>query len=245
MMLELDCGNTLIKWRLIDTERPHAGKAADVDGVLQDLRQAGVASLRGIRLVSVRGEAETAEIRTALERTFHRPCRVAQPARELGGVRNGYQDYQALGMDRWLSVVGAYSLARKACLVIDLGTAITADFVSAQGEHLGGFICPGMPLMRKELTSHTGRIRYEHAEPLNPGVCTPGRGTAQAVEGGCFWMIRGFVHEQCRLAKRLLDDDHEVLLTGGDAHMVFDAVPGARLAPDLVFAGLAIACPIE
>src|SRR3546814_4187176 len=79
----------------------------------------------------------------------------------MAGVRNGYDDYGRLGLDRWLALLGGFHLASGACLVLDFGTAVTADFVAADGEHLGGFICPGMPLMRNQLRTHTRRIRYD------------------------------------------------------------------------------------
>ena len=245
MILELDCGNTLIKWRLFGGLEGISGVAEDKMELLHSLSQFEIADLQGIRLVSVREPAETQAISMALERTFGRVCRVAQPVEHLGGVSNGYTDCRTLGMDRWLAIVGAYSVASKACLVIDLGTAITADFVTQDGRHLGGFICPGLPLMRKELKSHTGRIRYEQSV-LDSDITSldPGRQTSQAVERGCWWMIRGFVREQCEMADRLLGDGCEIILTGGDAVMVRDSIPRARLAPDLVFTGLAIACPI-
>ncbi|MHA5870378.1 pantothenate kinase, partial [Pseudomonas aeruginosa] len=39
--------------------------------------------------------------------------------------------------------------------------------------------------------------------------------------------------------------DCEIFLTGGDAELVRDELAGARIMPDLVFVGLALACPIE
>ena len=245
MILELDCGNTLIKWRLVDGGVVLSGRSSEEEELLHSLRRLKMAGLDGIRLVSVRGQIETEAISIALEQAFGQVCHIARPAEQLGGVSNGYTDYRTLGMDRWLAIVGAYYMIGKACLVIDLGTAITADFVSSDGRHLGGFICPGIPLMRKELISHTGQIRYEQNQAsAELPVLDPGRKTSQAVERGCNWMVRGFVHEQCALAVHLLGDDHEILLTGGDAEMVHDSMPRARLVPDLVFAGLAIACPI-
>jgi type III pantothenate kinase len=161
-------------------------------------------------------------------------------------VRNGYEQYQRLGLDRWLAVVGAHQLSRKAALVIDLGTAVTSDFVAADGGHLGGFICPGVPLMRTQLRTHTRRTRYGGDEAV--GVLEkllPGRATAEAVERGCLLMLRGFVSGQVAMAGDLLGSDFEVFLTGGDAPLVMDVVPGSRIVPDLVFIGLAIACPID
>ena len=55
-------------------------------------------------------------------------------------------------MDRWLAMVGAFQLRRNAMLVVDLGTAVTADLVDENGLHLGGYICPGLSLLRKSVT---------------------------------------------------------------------------------------------
>lgn len=248
MILELDCGNTLIKWRLLcgESATARSGGVVESDQALIDaVREQGV-RLRGCRLVSVRSDEETMQLISLLERVFAVECQIAQSAVLLAGVRNGYEEYQRLGLDRWLAVVGAYQVSHKAALVIDLGTAITSDFVSVDGQHLGGFICPGVPLMRTQLRTHTRRTRYDNdeaAEALENLV--PGRATAEAVERGCWLMLRGFVSGQAAMAVELLGAEFDVFLTGGDAPLVMDVIPGARVVPDLVFIGLAIACPID
>lgn len=250
MILELDCGNSFIKWRVLprlgDTRIAAAGVAGADDELLVALATRFPGELFTCRLVSVRTNEETRVLVDALKARFGIDCLVASPAKALAGVSNGYEDYQRLGLDRWLAVVGAYSLERGACLVLDLGTAVTSDFVSATGEHLGGFICPGMPLMRNQLRTHTRRIRYDDdiAAQAQHSL-TPGRSTAEAVERGCLLMLRGFVDTQLALAREQCAEGVTVFLTGGDAALAADWVPAARVMPDLVFTGLAIACPIE
>ena len=164
----------------------------------------------------------------------------------MGGVRNGYDDFENLGLDRWLAMLGGFKLAPGACLVLDFGTAATADFISSDGEHFGGFICPGMHLMRSQLSTHTYNISYEYAVAEQAiDSLYPGRATMEAVERGCLLMIRGFVFTQVELAKNYWGDDFTILLTGGDADLVSDIVPQALLVPDLVFVGLAVACPLS
>lgn len=58
-------------------------------------------------------------------------------------------------------------------------------------------------------------------------------------------MLRGFVSTQVQLARQYWDDDFVVFLTGGDADLVADVVADARLIKDLVFVGLAVACPFS
>ena len=200
---------------------------------------------RSCRLVSVRSDAETAALVELLQSSFGAVVLCAQPAQVLGGVRNGYDEYARLGLDRWLAVVGAYQLSGGACLVLDLGTAVTADFVAANGEHLGGYICPGLPLMRNQLRTHTRRIRYDDisAERALQSL-QPGRSTVEAVERGCALMLRGFALAQVELARERWGEDFTVYLTGGDAALVSEVLPRARLVSDLVFVGLALACPL-
>ncbi|MEJ5862471.1 pantothenate kinase [Pseudomonas farsensis] len=249
MILELDCGNSFIKWRVI-----HAVDAVIAGGGIVDSDQALLAEiaavhglrLTGARMVSVRSEDETEALCRLLGDTFAIQVHVAQPAKAMAGVINGYEDHLRLGMDRWLAALGAYHLAKGACLVIDLGTAGKADFVATDGEHLGGYICPGMPLMRSQLRTHTRRIRYDDASAERAlGSLAPGRSTVEAVERGCVLMLQGFARIQIEQARALWGDDFTVFLTGGDAPLVRDAAPQARIVPDLVFVGLAMACPLN
>lgn len=248
MILELDCGNSFIKWRVI-----HAVDAVIAGGGIVDSDQSLLAEiaavhglqLGGARMVSVRSEDETDALCRLLTDTFAIQVRVAQPVKTMAGVVNGYEDHQRLGMDRWLAALGAYHLAKGACLVIDLGTAGKADFVAADGEHLGGYICPGMPLMRSQLRTHTRRIRYDDVSAERAlNSLAPGRSTVEAVERGCVLMLQGFTRIQIEQARGLWGDDFTVFLTGGDAPLVRDAAPQARIVPDLVFVGLAMACPL-
>ncbi|GGJ22428.1 pantothenate kinase [Pseudomonas avellanae] len=249
MILELDCGNSFIKWRIITKSCSTlvSGGVVDSDtALLECLGNLSGAAFSDCRLVSVRSAEETAKLVGALEDTFSISPVCAAPAPGLAGVINGYDDFARLGLDRWLAFVGAYHLVKGACLVIDLGTAITSDFVEASGKHLGGFICPGMPLMRNQLRTHTRRIRYDDAEAEKALVrLVPGRATAEAVERGCSLMLRGFAMTQIEIAREYWGDDFAIFVTGGDAVLVADVLPGARIVPDLVFVGLALACPLR
>ena len=249
MILELDCGNSFIKWRVLDTHAPQAVGEGVVDSdwaLLEALKAQQYLALKSCRLVSVRTTEETEALTALLTKTFGISVVCAAPARVMAGVRNGYEEFERLGLDRWLAMLGGFRLASGACLVIDFGTAVTADFVAADGEHLGGFICPGMPLMRNQLRTHTRKIRYGDAAAERAlESLIPGRTTVEAVERGCSLMLRGFVLTQLELARTYWGADFTVFLTGGDADLVSGVVPEARVVPDLVFVGLAMACPLS
>jgi len=249
MILELDCGNSFIKWRVLSAVAGVLVAEGVVDSdqaLVESLRSLDALSLGKCRLVSVRTEDETNLLIGLLKREFDISVVCATPAREMSGVKNGYEDYERLGLDRWLAMLGGFHLAGGACLVLDFGTAVTADFISSEGEHLGGFICPGMPLMRNQLRTHTRKIRYGDLAAERALVShAPGRNTVEAVERGCSLMLRGFVLTQLEMARSYWGEGFSVFITGGDAELVSDVVPEARVVPDLVFVGLAMACPLS
>jgi type III pantothenate kinase len=250
MILELDCGNSFIKWRVLKAALDAVFFEGVVDSdlaLLDSLRALDGLALRKGRLVSVRTAEETDALIRAIECEFGISVVRAKPAREMAGVKNGYEDYERLGLDRWLAMLGGFHLASGgACLVLDFGTAVTADFIAANGEHLGGFICPGMPLMRNQLRTHTRNIRYgDLAAERALSSSAPGRTTVEAVERGCLLMLQGFVLTQLEMARSYWEEDFIVFITGGDAELVAGVSPEARVVPDLVFVGLAMACPFS
>ncbi|PVZ08407.1 MULTISPECIES: pantothenate kinase [unclassified Pseudomonas] len=247
MILELDCGNSFVKWRVLKADGAvvSTGVVESNNELLHVLSAASDVHLRVCRVVSVRNEEETRKLTDLIEAAFSIPTHVALPAQDCAGVRNGYDDYQRLGMDRWVAILGAYAQAGGPCVVIDFGTAVTSDFVDTDGQHLGGYICPGLPLMRSQLRTHTRRIRYDDdSASMAKARLAPGTATVQAVERGCVLMLRGFVATQVEQATALWGSHYHLFLTGGDASLVSDVAPGARYIPDLVFKGLAIACPL-
>jgi type III pantothenate kinase len=249
MILELDCGNSFIKWRVLNTAAGGIFAEGVVDSeqsLVDKLRALEGLSLRKCRLVSVRTSEETVALIKIIEQAFGVLVACAKPASEMSGVRNGYDSYELLGLDRWLAILGGFHLASGACLILDFGTAVTADFINAQGEHLGGFICPGMPLMRNQLRTHTRKIRYGDLAAEQALMShAPGRSTVEAVERGCSLMLRGFVLTQMEMARSYWGERFTVFITGGDAGLIAGVVPDARVVPDLVFVGLAMACPLS
>jgi type III pantothenate kinase len=184
MILELDCGNSFIKWRVIEAQGSSlvAEGIADSDRSLLTALQELQLSLRHCRLVSVRSEDETESLVRQLADRYGIAPVCAVPMRTLAGVSNGYEEYQRLGLDRWLALVGGFHLAQGNCVVIDAGTAVTSDLVSAEGRHLGGFICPGLSLMRSPLRTHTRKIRYDEQSAARAlQSLEPGRGPPAAV----------------------------------------------------------------
>src|SRR5262245_47040446 len=162
MILLIDIGNTRIKWAQLDrgtlgpqSAAVHSKWTANefIDSVLQP-------SARPQRvLISNVGGAAIAEVATAaLTRTWQMEAQFVQSTAAAGGVRNAYVEPQKLGVDRWLAVIGAYSIQHSGACVVSVGTATTIDCVDAMGQHLGGVIVPGPDLMISSLLKNTSDI---------------------------------------------------------------------------------------
>lgn len=236
-VLELDVGNTRLKWRWLDgaDQRLAAGAVARTEGLPPWPSLGCGAPAVAVRIVSVAGPEFDAELgRTLLAAGFAAP-RFARPVAALGRLRCGYLEPERLGADRWVALVAASRVAPGPCAVLDAGSAITLDLVDASGRHEGGWIVPGVALMRRSLLRDTAGIRFD--EDAESGAA-PGACTAQAVCAGTLHMARDFA--QCRWnAFRARAPEATLFLTGGDAELLAADLSGeVRLVPELVLDGL-------
>jgi type III pantothenate kinase len=126
------------------------------------------------------------------------------------GVVSRYEQPEQLGPDRWAALVAARALCGDACLVVNAGTATTADMLSAEGEFLGGAILPGVDLMRFVLNEHTGRL------PIEEGrfVAAP-RNTRDAIETGCRHAQAGAVERIHRAMRGTTGGRLRCIVSGG------------------------------
>lgn len=145
-------------------------------------------------------------------------------------LRIDYATPGTLGVDRIAGCIGAMTLfPRRELLVIDLGTAITYDRVSARGHFIGGNIAPGVSLRLKSLNAFTARLPKVELEGAVPSW---GYDTDTALRSGA---IRGIAAE-VSYYRSMLPKDALVVLTGGSApriipYLDFDYILEPRLVP--------------
>jgi type III pantothenate kinase len=131
-------------------------------------------------------------------------------------LENRYRTPETLGYDRIAAAVGAYTIyPGRTVLVIDAGTAITYDIVTAKGEFLGGNISPGLEVRFKSLHKYTTRLPHlERPEEKPPLV---GNSTREAIQSGVvnglMFEVDGFIETISQKYPKL-----QVVLTGGDAN---------------------------
>jgi len=142
-------------------------------------------------------------------------------------IINMYDTPQTLGQDRLAAAVGAKSLCpNENLLIIDAGSAITYDFVSENGEYLGGNIAPGLKMRFTILQRMTKKLPLVEAEE-NELIPLFGKNTRDAIAAG---VIRGVAYEvkgyMRTMAERM--PHFQTFLTGGNAPYVLNNVRTSR-----------------
>ncbi len=151
-------------------------------------------------------------------------------------IINCYQTPETLGKDRLAAVVGAATLQpNQDILVIDAGTAITCDFINAQGEYIGGNITPGVGMRFRALYRFTDKLPLvaykKHCPPLGTDTETAIRA---GVQQGVLYEIEGYVHHLKQQYPDVL-----IFLTGGDSFFLAEKLKNSIFAEEnLVLIGL-------
>lgn len=230
MILEMDIGNTFIKWRLRQgggTTDVQRCLVVEVESLTEQL--ARLDDIEAVHLASVAGEGVSRQVGELARRCWGLvPVNAVSQSRN-NGLINSYAEPLRLGVDRWLAMLALWQSEHSAFCVVDCGSAITVDFVDSAGQHEGGYILPGLKLMRESLLGNTARVG------VDPGSAEldmlPGRHTSAAVHNGLNYLFHV-------LGASLMTREQRVYVTGGDGER-FVALGGVgEYCPDLVLDGL-------
>lgn len=154
--------------------------------------------------------------------------------RRFGDVEIAYARPSRLGVDRFLALLAARAGSNEAALVVGVGTALTIDWLDADGRHRGGRIAPSPALMRAALHARarqlpeSGGAYVEFADDTDAALASGCTGAALA-------LVERSLRHACagkRVAPRLL-------LHGGGRGELQAQLPDAIDAPALVLEGLA------
>jgi len=222
MLLAVDVGNTqthlgmfrdeeLVEhWRFATVRESTADELASV--------LVGLLHLRGLTVEDV----SAAIVSSVVPQLVHEYQGVGE--RYLGGnltvvgpsLRSGIpirtERPHEVGADRLVNSVAAYERIRSACIVVDFGTAITYDVVSADGELLGAIISPGIEISLEALSERVARLpRVELEAP--PELI--GRNTETSIQSGVIYGFAGQVDGIVGRLRAELGVEARVIATGG------------------------------
>ncbi|MFI3279760.1 MAG: type III pantothenate kinase [Rikenellaceae bacterium] len=231
MNLVIDIGNTLAKAAVVDCREIIATYVAES---LQQLPISQVVLEHGVHrsiLCTTRGcEAESTHyVRQIVGHCLLLDENVQTP------LRVEYSR-QKLGKDRLAAAVGAFSLYNGSDLIIvDFGTAITIDFVSAEGVFQGGFISPGVTTRLRSLHDYTATLPLCDPSKSVEGVA---KCTEDAIVGG---VINGITYEIEGYIRRKKEEkcNFFVIFSGGDSIFFDKRIKNAIFADQyILFKGL-------
>lgn len=245
MILDLDIGNTLSKWRLKDTASSEIRSRGAVWTREEWRPGSDIPDLDVVEAVRISSVARQSVLQETVQLLQHRvgTVHVARSVPEALGVTNGYEEPARLGVDRWMGALAGYQLIGGCCSV-DCGSAITVDFVLPGGRHLGGYILPGLRLMKESLKLGTRNVAIDPDSEADT-LLTPGRNTIEAVNHGIYMAAVSAVN---RIYGEVCDREGvslPLVMTGGDARVVSRGIriPHA-VWPDMVYGGLEACFPL-
>lgn len=244
MQLLLDIGNTRIKWAML-TERGLQPQQAEAfaDWQTADIVERVLAPLGHVEAVwvsNVAGERMAKLVSEATQSVWELTPTFVESTAQYGAVRSAYLEPKQLGVDRWLTLIGAHALAPRSACIVGVGTAMTLDGIDAGGRHLGGLIVPGPELMVSSLMRNTSDIA-DRAAVGDVGEGLFATSTRGGVYQGAVHALAGLIEHALGTMKLQLGETPLLLLHGGAADRVQPQLrTPVRLEPDLVLQGLAV-----
>ncbi|MEW5757378.1 MAG: type III pantothenate kinase [Pseudomonadota bacterium] len=242
-MFLLDVGNSALKWAVL--ERGALTKHGRCRYDLRELQAqldaswGAVAKPPAAFVVSVGAPKVSKVVAEWMERHWGITPHFIVSSAERLGIRNAYVEPERLGADRWVGMIAAYHKVGAAVCVVDCGTAITIDAVSAKGDHLGGIIAPGLHLMRESLLKGTQGIHLR--KRYSGQVALLARDTEGGVNGGTLYAVVALIDRVLADVSETLGKNVKYVITGGDAPQILPLLAHDFIyESDLVLQGLAL-----
>lgn len=226
MLLAVDVGNTQTHLgafdgeRLVEHWRFQTRSGATGDELAE--RIAGMLALSGMELADLDAVCVSsvvpplgAQYERLTERYLEAGCLTIGP-----GVKTGMpiriDNPLEVGADRLVNSIAAYERFRGACVVVDFGTGINIDAVSAEGDYLGGAIGPGLEISLTALIDRAARITRIDLDAPETAI---GRSSRAAIQSGFVFGFAGLIDGVVgRIEEEL--GEARVLATGGLAPVV-------------------------
>ncbi len=214
MNLVIDIGNTAVKFIIFDERgaciHQYESKNGDIVPLKRLLEQTPV------KRAIISAVAETDEpLSSFLKAMDPKPLWLNEHT--ILPIRNAYGTPHTLGTDRLAAVVGAgVDFPFRNVLVVDVGTCITYDLITADGYYCGGNIAPGMRMRFQAMHEHTARLPLVGFEGDWPPPL--GHTTKEALTSGVLWGIKAEIEAYIHILQTKTDN-LQVILTGGDGHI--------------------------
>jgi len=227
MLLTIDVGNTntvlgvfrgeelLANWRLTTAREQTVDEYGVLTRNLFTLAQLDRDAINGIIISSVVPPVNST-LAEMSQRYFGLKALFVEP-----GVKTGmpvqYDNPQEVGADRIVNGVAAFHKYGGPCIVVDFGTAITFDAISARGEYLGGVIAPGIGIAAEALFARAAKL--PRVDIKDPGRII-GTNTVTSMQAGLYYGSVDLVDGVLERLKAEMGAETKVVATGGQATLI-------------------------
>ena len=124
---------------------------------------------------------------------------------------------EEVGTDRLINALAAYHAHRTSLIIVDFGTAITFDYVTADGKFAGGAIAPGIGVSAQALSSRAAKLPV--VDFVKSAKIT-GKNTIEAMRAGIYFGFAALTDGIIERMKKENASDAKVIATGGMAGIV-------------------------
>jgi len=230
MLLTLDVGNTntvlgvfrgeelVANWRLTTARDQTIDEYGILTRDLFTLANMKSKDIDGVIISSVVPPLN-ATLAGMAERYFDRRALFVNPEIKTG-MPVKYDNPNEVGADRIVNSVAGLAKYGGPCIIVDFGTAINFDAVSAEGEYLGGVLCPGIGISSEALFARAARLF--RVEIKDPGKVI-GTNTVASMQSGLFYGYTDLVDGILDRMKKVLGAGTTVIATGGQASLIGNA----------------------
>ncbi|MGD8812455.1 MAG: type III pantothenate kinase [Thioalkalispiraceae bacterium] len=244
MKLLVDMGNSRIKWVTVSNGLLAEVNALPYEQLAVRLKEAWqqLEKPEQVYVCSVASQEQRAVVGETVRLLWNLDVEFITSQPSGFGVSNGYTEPMSLGHDRWVALVAAHRLYPSAVCLVDAGTALTLDGLTAEGQHLGGVIIPGIQTMKTSLVSNAAAITtLGEEQQLKNGQPGLAQDTHTGIINGCWLATIAIIEKMYTRLSKEYEDGVLCLLTGGNAEALADqlTIP-ATVDSSLVLKGLAI-----
>lgn len=232
MILLVDAGNTNIVLGVHDGKEYIASWRISTDGKktsdeysIQVMELFNLSGIDHKKIDGVIVSSVVPNIMHSLENML-RKCFCREPIIVGPGIKTGinikYDNPKEVGADRIVNAVAAHEIYKKSVIIIDFGTATTFCAVKANGDYLGGCICPGIRIASDALFERAAKLpRIELEVPKNV-IC---KNTISSMQSG---ILFGYIGQVEYIVKKMkqemkksnLNEEPFVIATGGLANLI-------------------------
>ncbi|MFT5395415.1 MAG: type III pantothenate kinase [Gammaproteobacteria bacterium] len=242
MKLLLDIGNSSVNWAMEEGGQFTKDGAFrydknNFDKNLQD-KLSFLQTPTQILVANVAGNKVFGNLEAWVKQQWQLECWQASVSTKFNKLKNSYNNTQEMGIDRWLAMVAAWEKHQTALCIVGCGTALTVDSIDSQGNHLGGYIIPGIELMQQALITKTECINVSSSKHASIAYA---QDTQAAINNGAFLATTAMIDRVVMELSNKPETLPKCIIFGGMAELISPLLKDQfEHEPNLVLCGLLV-----